>query len=223
MIASLATALLVGLLSAAHCIGMCGGIAGALGFSLPGRARGHPRRFLSFILAYNGGRVLSYGLAGGVLGSVGMAVSDGWALLGVLLRVAAAVVTVAVGLHLMGLFPRLAHIERLGEPLWRCIEPLGRGLLPVKTLHRAFAVGMVWGWLPCGLVYAMLLNTPAQGGPIAGGVYMTAFGVGTLPVMAGSGFMAAGLRGLFARRGMAILGGGLIVLLGLYPLFSQGI
>jgi hypothetical protein len=215
--------LLVGLLSAAHCIGMCGGIAGALGFSLPGRARGQRRRFLSFILAYNGGRVLSYGIAGGLLGSVGMLVNDGWVLLGVLLRVGAAVVTVALGLYLMGIFPRLAHIERFGEPLWRRIEPLGRRLLPVQTLHRAFAVGMVWGWLPCGLVYAALLNTPAQGGPIAGAVYMTAFGIGTLPVMAGSGLMAAGLRGLFARRAVAILGGGLIVVLGLYSLFSQGI
>jgi hypothetical protein len=158
-----------------------------------------------------------------VLGSVGMLVNDGWALLGVLLRVGAAVVTVALGLYLMGIFPRLAHIERFGEPLWRRIEPLGRRLLPVQTLHRAFAVGMVWGWLPCGLVYATLLNTPAQGGPIAGAVYMTAFGIGTLPVMAGSGLMAAGLRGLFARRAVAILGGGLIVVLGLYSLFSQGI
>jgi hypothetical protein len=139
------------------------------------------------------------------------------------LRLLAALLTVAIGLYLMGAWSRLALIERFGEPLWRLIEPLGRRLLPVRSVPRAFAFGLVWGWLPCGLVYAMLLNAPAQGGPLAGGLYMMLFGIGTLPVMVGSGLMTAGLRTLIARREVAIVGGGLVVALGLYSLLGQWI
>lgn len=223
MNSDVAIAVLVGLLSAAHCVGMCGGIVGALGFSLPASARRRPQRFLAFTLAYNAGRVLSYTLAGALLGGVGVLVSQETALAALLLRLLAALVTVAIGLYLMGAWSRLALIERFGEPLWRLIEPLGRRLLPVRSVPRAFAFGLVWGWLPCGLVYAMLLNAPAQGGPLAGGLYMMLFGIGTLPVMVGSGLMTAGLRTLIARSEVAIVGGGLVVALGLYSLLGQWI
>jgi sulfite exporter TauE/SafE len=214
-------ALVVGLLSAAHCVGMCGGIVGALGFSLKPTIRQHRHRLLALTLAYNAGRVLSYAVAGALLGSVGVALGESWAFVGVLLRTVAALVTVAVGLYLMGIWSRLAAIERLGEPIWRAVEPLGRRLLPIKSFGRAFAFGLVWGWLPCGLVYAMLLNAPAQGGALAGGLYMAMFGIGTLPVMVGSGLVVVGLRNLLARPIVAILGGGLVVVLGLYSLVSQ--
>ena len=92
---------------------------------------------------------------------------------------------------------------------------------PIGSLPRAFAFGFVWGWLPCGLVYAMLLNTPAQGSALAGAVYMALFGIGTLPVMVGSGLVIVTLRNLLARRLVAALGGGLVVVLGLYSLLTQ--
>lgn len=216
-------ALLVGLLSAAHCVGMCGGIVGALGFSLPAETRSRPRRLLAFTLAYNGGRLMSYCIAGALLGGIGVAISDEWAFVGLILRTIAALVTIAIGLYLIDVWPRLSVIERVGEPLWRMVEPLGRRLLPVSSLSRAFGFGLVWGWLPCGLVYAMLLNAPAQGGALAGGLYMALFGIGTLPVMVGSGFMVVGLRDLLARRAVALVGGGLVVAIGLYSLVWQAI
>jgi sulfite exporter TauE/SafE len=156
-----------------------------------------------------------------LLGGIGVALGDGWAFVGLALRTVAALVTVAIGLYLMGVWSHLSVIERIGEPLWRAVEPLGRRLLPIDSLARAFAFGLVWGWLPCGLVYAMLLNAPAQGSALAGGMYMALFGIGTLPVMVGSGLVVVGLRNLLARRLVAVLGGGLVVLLGLYSLGSQ--
>jgi sulfite exporter TauE/SafE len=216
-------ALVVGLLSATHCVGMCGGIVGALGFSLPGATRRRPGRFLIFTLAYNAGRVLSYSLAGMLLGALGGVVAIHSTGIGLLLRVLAALITMAIGLHVMGVSPWLAAMERFGEPLWRRIEPFGRRLLPVRSLGRAFGFGVVWGWLPCGLVYAMLLNAPAQGGALGGGLYMALFGLGTLPVMVGSGLLVTGFRGLLGRCELALFGGALVVALGLYSLLSIGI
>lgn len=216
-------ALVIGLLSATHCVGMCGGIVGALGFSLPESTRRRLGRFLIFTLAYNAGRVLSYSLAGMLLGGLAGVAGHYWSNLGLLLRISAALITIAIGLHMMGVSPWLAVVERFGEPLWRWIEPLGRRLLPVRSLGRAFGFGLVWGWLPCGLVYAMLLNAPAQGGALGGALYMGLFGLGTLPVMVASGLLVTGSRGLFGRNEIALLGGALVVALGVYSLLSIGI
>jgi len=213
----------VGLFSAMHCIGMCGGIVGALTFSLPERVRNEPRRLLAFALAYNAGRVLSYALAGALFGwlgglvfAAGNAAAAAW-----LLRLTAAVITVAMGLYIAGWLPRFARLERLGEPLWRILEPWGRRLLPVHTLGRAVLYGAVWGWLPCGLVYAMLISAPAQSSMLGGALYMTLFGLGTLPIMLGTGMLAGRLRrwtGSSVLRQLAGLG---VVGLGLFTLLSQ--
>ncbi len=216
-------AAIVGLLSALHCIGMCGGIVGALIFSLPPSRRGNRGHLLCFILAYNLGRVMSYALAGALFGWAGAAILS----IGVdsglprLLRVLAASVTIGIGLHVAGWFPRFAFIERLGEPLWRRLEPLGRRLLPVDSLPRALLYGALWGWLPCGLVYAMLLGAPAQSSPTAGAVYMALFGLGTLPVMIAVSLLTGRLYGIAGSRSLQALGGLTVVALGLFTLLTQ--
>lgn len=215
----------VGLFSALHCIGMCGGIVGALTFSLPERVRSEPRRLLVFTLAYNIGRILSYALAGalfGWLGSLVFAVGNTGAAAG-LLRLLAALVTVAMGLYIAGWLPRFARVERLGEPLWRLLEPFGRRLLPVHNLARAALYGAVWGWLPCGLVYAMLIAAPAQSSMLGGATYMALFGLGTLPIMLGTGMLAGRLRGWAGNAMLRRLAGVGVIGLGLFTLLSQQI
>ena len=109
----------VGLLSALHCVGMCGGIVGALSFSLPESVRRTRGRLLLFLLAYNLGRTLSYAVAGALFGSLGALLIAGGGH-GVVHRVLlwiAAAVTIAIGLYIAGLFPRFIQVERLGEPL----------------------------------------------------------------------------------------------------------
>jgi sulfite exporter TauE/SafE len=227
-----AIAPVVGLLSAVHCIGMCGGIVGALSFSVPDAERRRGARLLGFMMAYNAGRVLSYAVAGALFGGLGaLAVAAGetiWVTR--VLRGIAALVTVGIGFYIIGWFPRFAVVERIGEPFWRLLEPLVRRLLPVRTLGRAFLFGTVWGWLPCGLVYAMLISTPAQADVVSGAVYMALFGLGTLPAMAGAGLLSArvmtlsGGRGSgLAKRRLQFAGGAAVVLLGLFPLLNQGI
>ncbi|MBV5347239.1 sulfite exporter TauE/SafE family protein [Lamprocystis purpurea] len=217
-------ALAVGLLSAPHCVGMCGGIVGALSFSLPVCVRERPVRFGAFLLAYNLGRILSYAAAGALFGWFGalmLGLSNyAWAYDG--LRVLAAVIVVGIGLSIGGWLPRMAAVERFGEPLWRRLEPWGRRLLPVRTLPRALLFGAVWGWLPCGLVYGMLISAPAQGGAAAGALYLALFGVGTLPALLTTGFLAGRLYGLGQNRRFKVAAGFLVIALGLVTLHFQG-
>lgn len=217
-------AFLIGLASALHCAGMCGGIVGALSFSLPAGTRERPARLTAYLLAYNLGRVASYALAGALFGWLGglLIAAGARALVYDALRVIAALVMVGIGLHLGGWFPRLAWIERLGEPVWRHLEPLGRRLVPVRSLPQALVYGAVWGWLPCGLVYGMLIGAPAQGGAFGGALYMALFGLGTLPVLIGGGFLAGRLYGLGRDRRLQVLAGVVVIVLGLTTLHFQG-
>src|SRR5690606_11229528 len=152
----LASAFLVGLLGSVHCIGMCGGIAGLLG--APGSGTGAGRRLVNAI-GYNFGRIASYGIAGYIAGAAGGKAYD----LFPMTRVAEVGLLVSggfmilLGLYLAGWWRALAGVERAGGVLWRRIQPLSRRLLPVRSPWQAVPLGMLWGWLPCGLVYATLV------------------------------------------------------------------
>jgi sulfite exporter TauE/SafE len=203
---------LVGLLGGTHCIGMCGGIVGALTVQLPGqRQRQWPLQ-----LAYNFGRIGSYGIAGAVMGGVG---SLGLLLNNLLpvqlgLYVAANLMLVALGLYLLGLTRSLAFTERLGQRLWRHIQPATRRFLPARSFLQALPLGMLWGWLPCGLVYSVLAIALMSGSAARGALTMLAFGLGTLPNMLFAGMLLKRLReGAQARlvrfaSGMLVLGFG---------------
>jgi sulfite exporter TauE/SafE len=144
------------------------------------------------MLAYNSGRILSYSLAGALLGGVAW-IAANWGGLHQLqraLQLLAALFMVALGLYLAGWWQGLAYIEQAGGYFWKRLEPLGRRFLPVTTLRRAFALGLVWGWLPCGLVYSVLVWAIATGSPLNGAMLMLSFGVGTLPNLLAMGLAA---------------------------------
>ncbi|MCO5761644.1 MAG: sulfite exporter TauE/SafE family protein [Chromatiaceae bacterium] len=216
-------AFVIGLLSALHCIGMCGGIAGALSLSLPVTRRSQTRVLMSYLVAFNLGRVLSYALAGALFGSLGgFLLVSGHLWLHDALRWLAALVMVGAGLAIAGWLPRLEGLEKIGAPVWRLLEPWGRRLLPVDTLLKAGLYGAVWGWLPCGLVYTLLLGAPAQGGPLAGALYMALFGMGTWPVLIATGLFAGRLHRFAANARLRVLAGLAVTGLGLYTLSFQG-
>lgn len=187
----LLAAFLIGLFSSVHCLGMCGGIMGALTFSLPPAVREQRRTFLLYLSAYNVGRIASYTAAGALLGTLGgtayKLTNPGAAHL--VLQSVAALLLTGIGLYLAGWFPKFALLERIGIPLWSRLEPLGRHLLPVRTPFHALLYGMVWGWLPCGLVYSTLLWTLTANGPDQGASFMFFFGIGTLPTLISAGIL----------------------------------
>ena len=213
---SLLAAFLVGLLGGGHCAGMCGGIVGAVSMTLPGD---RPR--IPFLLSYNFGRVSSYVLAGLIAGALG---SSSLFLQQVLpmekmLYALANLMLILLGLYLAGIWRVLAMLEMLGSKLWQRIQPLSSSLLPVRSARQSFMLGMLWGWLPCGLVYSVLVAALASASPLQGGMLMAAFGLGTLPALLAMGMAAVQLKqvlqNLWFRRvsGLMIAGFGLLGLL----------
>ncbi|WP_316369185.1 sulfite exporter TauE/SafE family protein [Candidatus Thiodiazotropha sp. CDECU1] len=188
-------AFVVGLLGGGHCVGMCGGIVGALTFGLPSSVQSRLINTFPYQLGYNLGRVTSYVVAGAIMGGLGVllthAVPIYVAQQGLL--VIAGVFMILLGLYLGGWWTGLAKIERMGNLLWSKIEPFARKLLPVKTPAQAWALGLVWGWIPCGLVYSMLVWTVSAGSVAKGAGLMLAFGLGTLPNLFAMGILAGSL------------------------------
>lgn len=160
-----------------HCIGMCGGIVGALGVGQGGGWHGLLRLAAAHI-----GRVTSYALAGLLVGFAGA--SFAVVVLGPrglsALRLLAAGLIFAIGLQLLLGRPLLTRLEQAGSSFWRLLAPQMRRLLPPRDPMRAFGVGALWGWLPCGLVYSQLAVAAASGGPVAGALVMSSFGFGTI-------------------------------------------
>lgn len=209
----LISALILGLLGGGHCLGMCGGLMGALTLAIPPEQRG---RRLQLLLAYNLGRILSYASAGLLFGLAGWAVASSPAAM--LLRIVAGLLLISMGLYLGGWWSGLTRIEALGRGLWRHIQPAAGRLLPVTSLPRALLLGALWGWLPCGLVYSTLLWAASQGNALDSGVLMLAFGLGTWPVLLATGLAAERLTALLRRRGVRMTGGLLVILFGLWTL-----
>jgi len=215
--------LTLGLLGSTHCLVMCGSIAGALALSLPPACRRRPACLARYLAAYNLGRVATYAAAGGLGGLFGAALAgagQGSPVQGVL-RVFSALVLIAAGLYLTGWVPWLSRIDRMGEPLWRRLEPLGRRLLPIRGLGQAFWFGVVWGWLPCGLVYYALLLALSTASPWAGAFFMLLFGIGTLPAVAGMGVAAGWLVDYARKRKVQQVAGLLLVATGVWGLASR--
>ncbi len=202
---------IVGLLGAGHCAGMCGGIVGALSLQSPQQGAAA----LWVHLAYNLGRIASYVFAGLIAGLVGQAAGQLFALQ-TGLYLFASLMLVAMGLYLLGLGQFLAPLERGGQKLWRRIQPLTARFLPVRGIAQALPLGLLWGWLPCGLVYSALTTALAAGSALKGALAMLAFGLGTLPNLLLAGMLLTRFRRFAQGRvvrgvsGLLVLGYGII-------------
>jgi len=205
----------MGLFSSLHCIGMCGSIIGTLTLSLSPDIRNRKSRLLPFVLNYNIGRITSYTIAGGLAGVIEtLIIMPMGEITGHrLLQLLSAAIMTGAGLYLAGWFPRFAYIEKIGTRFWKKIEPFGRKLIPVKTYTQAYLFGMVWGWLPCGLVYTALAVAATAGDVSKSALTMLAFGFGTLPAVMGVGIMTSVLTRLSrTQRFKQIIGLFMIIL-----------
>ncbi|VXB93580.1 sulfite exporter TauE/SafE family protein [Massilia sp. 9I] len=225
---SLFPVFLVGLAGSVHCAGMCGGIVGAM--SVPARpAFPVPVRTVTVptltpavvhVAAYNLGRIASYMAAGALAGGLaGGAAHLGLPALQSGAYVAANLMLVALGLYLMDAWRGLALLEQGGQLLWRQLAPLLRRIGPAATPGRMFAAGALWGWLPCGMVYSMLVTAMLSGSAADGAALMLAFGLGTLPMLAAIGLAGLRLRAQFQRRQVRLACGLLVLVFGLLGLW----
>ncbi len=232
--------LVVGLAGSVHCIGMCGGIVGALtaGTAAPAVApvTSSPRPVIAIVparpaspllrvLAYNAGRISSYMVAGALAGGLASGAQSLSTLAGVQLGFywLANLMLVALGLYLMNAWQGLALLEQGGRVLWQAAQPLlapaMKALMPATRPHQAFVLGALWGWLPCGMVYSVLLTAMLSGSASSGAAVMLAFGLGTLPMLTGLGLLGARLQRALQQRPVRIACGLLVLAFGLLGLF----
>ena len=213
-------AALVGFLGGVHCAGMCGGIVAALTLGTRTAEQAPKTALLPFLLAYNLGRILTYTLLGALVGGVGL-IATNLAQLHDLqrgLHLLAGLFMVALGLYIAGWWRGLTYLERGGGVIWRRLEPLGRTLLPVQTPRQALLLGLLWGFLPCGLVYSVLIWALSATHPMHGALLMLCFGLGTLPNLLLIGGFAAQLRSIIKHPAIRISAGLLILVFGVYML-----
>ena len=215
------TALVVGLMGGVHCLGMCGGVVGTLTFSLDVKHQHSWWRMLPFQLAYNAGRILSYGVIGAIFGLLGMALGSLAAFLPVQqgLQIFAGVMMIALGLYLAGWWFGVAKIERIGQKLWQRLQPYAQRMTPVSNYRQAGLYGLIWGWLPCGLVYSMLIMAMTAGGALEGAMVMLAFGLGTLPNLLLMGVFAFYFTRLARNLWVKRLAGLSVIAMGLYQIY----
>ncbi len=239
---SIIAVFLAGLLGGVHCLGMCGSIVGIFTAQVPPSIQlspgGRKGERLSlrerivfngvarwpFHLAYSSGRIASYALAGalvGALGQAGLLMRDAVPVQHVLFALSS-LMLFALGLYLAGVWGAVRKLEQLGSGLWLHLQPYTKRLLPVNTLPRALGLGALWGWLPCGLVYSVLLTALASGSAIRGALIMLAFGLGTLPNLLAIGLFWESVKGWVQSPRVRLTAGLLVAALGVYGLFKVG-
>jgi len=215
------TALTIGLLGSTHCIGMCGGIVGALNVGLRQSRRQSQLSRIAHHLTYNTGRIVSYMFAGALVGLIGTQATrfsaDTALPIG---RVIAGLFMIALGLYLAGWWHGIKGIDKAGLHLWRVIEPMGRRFIPPKNPLHVFGLGLVWGWLPCGLVYSALVLAMTSASPWRGALLMLGFGLGTLPMLLAMGSVAGQLRKIMQHTIVRRITGAVIMLFGAYTLLT---
>jgi sulfite exporter TauE/SafE len=202
--AAMAAAVAAGLAGSGHCFGMCGGIAALAG------QRGRS----SDVLLINLGRMCGYALIGALgawLLAAGMGVT-GLSRFAGISRLIVGALLLLVALSMLSGGRWLQGLNRHADKLWQSVQPLTARLLPVQTAWQAMAFGVLWGWLPCGLVYAMAPAAWASGNAASGALIMAAFGLGTMPSMGAMGLATGRIR-LWLKSPCVKLFSGLLVLL----------
>jgi len=184
---SLLTAFLLGFMGSIHCMGMCGGIVGALSLNTsPKKSQQiHPKAINHHLLhlSYHLGRIITYGILGLIAGFLGLWLSDTHSNMGIILRSLSGIMLILMGLYLFGFTQSLSWIEVKGSKIWNAIQPLSKGLLPISNFKQGIKLGIIWGFLPCGLIYSTLSWAVVAANPIQSAGLMMCFGLGNLPAL----------------------------------------
>jgi uncharacterized protein len=222
---SIFAAFVAGAAGSVHCLAMCGGLSGALGMRARRGAATAGRAF-AHSLTYQVGRIFSYSIAGALVGAFGGMLLAAFQIdrMVIIFRVLAGLVLVLAAIGVLFKWRPLAGLERLGAHLWQHVAPAARAL-PATDLRGSLLLGMIWGWLPCGLIYSMLLVAALAGGPLQGAATMFSFGLGTAPAVLAAAVMggAAGrftMTGGAAARGLNVAAGSLLLVFGVLTMLG---
>jgi len=212
------TAFTIGLMGGVHCVGMCGGIVGALSFATQQNKSTKKTSLLSLLFAYNFGRLFSYSLAGGLMGSVGWLLAR-WTdihYMQLVMQLIAGIFMLMMGLYISGWWMGLVKLEKIGGMVWQYIQPVAQKILPVNNSLQAIGLGLLWGWLPCGLVYSVLIWSVSAGSFQQGALLMLCFGLGTLPNLLAMGLFANQLKLFVQKQTVRYMAGAMVILFALW-------
>jgi uncharacterized protein len=210
-------AFIAGLAGSVHCVAMCGGLAGALGMRRNACSGGWGTSMRDAGL-HHAGRLAGYSLAGALFGGVGVTLQSvaNLPMLSVVTRLAAGGLLVLVAARMLFGWHTLAAIERLGAHFWRSIRPLAGRAASSSSSAGRLLLGLLWGWLPCGLVYSMLLFAAMSGDAVSGAGIMLTFGLGTLPAMLASSLLASRIALVLRRPATRRAVGALLLVFGIW-------
>lgn len=211
----------LGIVGSTHCVGMCGGIMGAISSTTGRDASASTHYKWRQLLLYNLGRISTYSLIGLLMGSVSawlVGFSANWELV---FRAVAGVTLIMMGLYLAGFGIVMILFESSGQLIWKHIQPFARHFLPPQNWWQTLLLGGLWGWLPCGMVYGALIWSSSQGSALLSALLMFCFGLGTLPALILTGGLSSGFATFVSnqniRRGLGVL----VLLYGLWTLFGS--
>ena len=209
-------AVAIGFAGAGHCIGMCGGISAALTLGV----KHDDNKALAYSLTFNLGRILSYAIIGALVGGLIGSLANGLQLnqyLELSLYFAGGMLML-MGLAIAQIWQGVRRIEIIGKGIWALVQPFTKRLMPIQSLPQALALGLLWGWLPCGLIYSSLIWAASSADWQQSALLMLAFGVGTLPANLASGILAQQMKDLLRNKLSQRLLGLSMIILGLYTL-----
>jgi sulfite exporter TauE/SafE len=217
---SFLAAFVAGAAGSVHCLAMCGGLSGALGI----RARRHgasSARGFAHSLTYQAGRITSYSIAGALVGSFGGVLQAAFDVDRVVLvaRVLAGLVLAVAAFGVLFKRHPFSRLELLGGRLWTQVAPIARAI-PSTGLSSSLMLGMLWGWLPCGLIYSMLLVAALGGTALHGAATMLCFGAGTAPAVLAAGLLGGQAWRVTMARGLNLAAGSLLLVFGLLTMLG---
>jgi len=190
------SAFIIGLLGSGHCIVMCGGISTMLTTAISDVAK--QKKHL-IIFAYNFGRIASYSI------------------IGALVAFTSSMATKEIGFP-VAFLKTIAGVY-LGKNIWRYISPQTKKFIPINNIKSAFALGALWGWLPCGLVYSTLTWALASADAVNGALIMFFFGLGTLPALLSVSLGTLSIKSLLSNIIFRKLAAISVIIYGFYTIY----
>jgi sulfite exporter TauE/SafE len=205
---------LIGLLGSTHCIGMCGGFVAMYSLKKPAT-----RPALPYHVLYNLGRITTYSVLGGILGYVGSFVAYAGKNRGIpgAVLLIAGIVMVLMGLNIAGVLGKRGLFERAEITGTGLFRDTFRRILTIESVWGTYLLGLLLGFLPCGLLYPIFMSAAASGGFFSGMLVMAVFGAGTIPALMAFGFLVSRIRP-HLKATMFRIAAVLIILLGVQTL-----
>jgi len=209
----------IGLFGSTHCIGMCGGILSALSIAISNKQSNNKKN--KYCILYNIGRISMYVIIFIILSIISNLLDKATSEITIkILRIISGFLLVIIGLYLSNFWSGIIYLEKVGLFFWNSISILIKFIVPVNSYIKAYILGLIWGLIPCGLVYTTILLALVNTNFNFSLVLIIFFGIGTLPAMMMTGIIYTKYSFLFLDKNIKYFFGIFIILFGIWNIIS---